>query len=229
MGLSAGHVRTVALGALVGLMVLVGTVSCTGDSRGPEPGPPPHYAPVPRDLCERMQVEDLAARFHLRLSPRYEPSTRYFEAPSFWAMICDFPTDAGDDRYATPSDEFDPSGTVSVTVYQEPADAVDEYRTHTDAFGRRYPEATHNVVGEVDGWWDQGAYLESIPTHDGEEAEVAESVLILTYVVQDENLYLEAYLTATFRADVATSAVAEVHEIMRALIDEAARHVTRSR
>lgn len=221
-------VRIRGLGLLAVVAVLAaGAAGCTSDRPEPEPSPEPapRYQPVPRDLCERLRVEEIAARFDLTIAPSYEPSTAYHEAPSWWSMGCRFDSLDGDERFAWVLGGLDPRGSVSVTVYREPERAAEQYRLNTRSFTRPRPQA---AVADIEGWWDEGmsvAVVERVPQGSLEEDPHA-SRLQVNYFIHHQNLLLEAYLEGWSPTGETDEALDLLHDILDALVEETITHLT---
>jgi hypothetical protein len=221
----AARVRWLILLATVAVLA-AGIGACRPDpplELSPEPAP--RYQPVPRDLCTRLRVEDLAERFDLTLVPWYEPRTDYSEPPGWWAMSCSFPTLGGADQFTTIVGGLDPRGSVSVKVYRDPEDAAEQYLLDTGSYQERQPDAP---AASIEGWWDEGMSGEIVePVPQGSHPEDPHaSHLRLTYFIYHRNLLLEADLdgwSANGEVDEARDAL---YEIMDAFIEETFAHLT---
>jgi hypothetical protein len=224
------HVLAVRFRWLISLAVVAVLVAGAGGCR---PDPPPAlslapaagYQPVPRDLCTRLRVEDLAARFELTVAPRYEPNTDYFEPPGWWGMNCSFPTRGGAEQFTTIVGGLDPYGRVSVTVYRDPEDAAEQYLLTTGSFTRARPGSP---VAAIEGWWDEGISVEILePVPQGSHREDPHaSHLQVTYFVYHENLLLDGSVEGWSANGEVDEARDILYDIMDALIEETIAHFT---
>lgn len=183
----------------------------------PEPGPTPtvrvepRYAPVSDDFCAEAHLHEVPARFDLFV-PDVDFPSRYSERPgSVWRVSCRFEARSDDDEFAT-------RGTVDVYTYGDPERALTIY---DGAVERGQSSSDTDRTGQVEGWWDNGAYTE--------ERELLirtfrEMSVFLEYHIRHENLYVVVGLSADFSEEEEDESVALAHDIAEELIADAADH-----
>jgi hypothetical protein len=218
---------------LLALAVLVGTNGgCTSDPTTTEASADaqPRYQPIPQGTCERIRIEDVAAQFDLTVPSAWEQSENYRELNTHWRVGCRFAAEAGDDRFATPVSRFEPGGSILLKVFREPADAPNEYRLGGEGLEMRR-EPLGATLGAAEAWWDEGEYSESVRERTidrDDQPDVLVSTITVSYIVYHENLYLEASLDAGSDPAAVGDATAVLHDMVRALLDEAVAHLTLS-
>jgi hypothetical protein len=217
---------------VISLLVLVLLVSLTGACKSNPPASTedsgPSYQPFSNGLCGLLRIEDFVAEYDLALPSTYEPSDSYFEDRKGREIFCHFATVSDSDRFATLVTRFEPAGGVLVKVFQDPADTRSEYRRGADAF-ERGRESIDATLGPAAGWWDEGENAESVRDQSIERFDEPDEVvsnIIITYIAYHENLYLHTSLDATSDPEDVEEATAVLHEMVRALMDEAVSHLT---
>jgi hypothetical protein len=208
--------------ALVMLTSLTGACSSDPPEPTPPPDPAPHYEQFSRDLCASLQMEDFLAQFGLTLPSSFEPSDSYFETRTNWQTNCHFSTENGSDQFATPVMRFRPLGSVLIKVFRDQADVAAEYRMGTGGFELRQ-ESLNATLGPAEGWWDEGEYSESVQerTYGMNNGDVTVTYIVVAYIVYHDNLYLEAHLDALAQTEEVDEVTIVLHQMVRALLDEA--------
>lgn len=173
-----------------------------------------------------MQIDGIAERFHLSVPSRFDPSGRLFESEHFTRMMCSFRAVAVDDRFATKEDPFTAIGAMDIETFPQPAGARRAYESgvHDLELDRGSRNAT---VVPVEGWWEEGlsrAYAEEEQLLEDDDGSVYRADVM--YDVYRANLHIEASVRAyPYLQDVAV-VTRVLHELVRALLDEAVRHLT---
>jgi hypothetical protein len=200
---------------------------CDGGQAPPEPEPQPRYQQIPRDLCDRLRVDEVAERFDLSMAPSYERTSYYKTEPTYWRESCSFDGRTEDGRFGT---EFRPGGPVAVEVYHEVADAQEAYDEYAwSEFEFREEHETGATTAELTGWWDSGISLEwvrQMKPADPLEGDSKVTDLIVQQLVRHENLVVRGSLAVYPPAQGAAEVFALLQDLTHALIDEAVEHLT---
>jgi hypothetical protein len=211
---------------LLSLSFASGCRSASPPESEPTPDPGPHYQPVSAEFCRHVRVDDIAERFHLSVPSWFDPSGRLFESEYFTRMMCPFRAVAVDDRFATEEDRFTPIGGMDIETFPERAGAQLEHESgaHNFELDRESGNAT---VASVEGWWEEGlsrAYAEEEELLEDDGGSVYRADV--TYDVYRANVHIEASLRAyPYSRDIA-EVTQILHELVRALLDEAVSHLT---
>jgi hypothetical protein len=227
MHLRAARPRVATAAALV---IIAG--GCDGGEAPPEPepDPQPRYQQIPTDLCKRLRVEEVAERFGLSMAPSYERTSYYKTEPTHWRESCSFDGRAEDGRFATEFDDFRPGGPVAVEVYHEVAEAQEAYDQYAwSEFEFREDHESGATTAELIGWWDSGISLEwvrEMKPVDPLEGDSKVTDLIVQQLIRHENLVVRGSLAAFPPAEGTAEVFALLHDLTRALIDEAVEHLT---
>lgn len=224
--MSLTAVRSVAVIAMAALVITAG--GCGGDGSPPEPDP--QYEQIPRDMCDRLRIGEMAKRWDLTIAAWHEPASDYRTHRTYWRVLCDFIVRAADGRFATEFGDFEPHGQVAVEVYHEEAKAEEQGydQVARGDFGRR--EAEHpGSTAPITGWWDEGLSLEWVTEVDPDihiYGDIDVSDLVVSHLVRHENLVLKVDLHAGSPTEDNAEVLALLHDLAAAMIDEAVEHLT---
>lgn len=216
---------TIAAFALV-----IVTGGCGADEPGPQPDPDPKYSGVPEDLCEKLPFEDVFQRHGLKVAPDYSQDSRFQSERTHWYGRCSFVAVALDGRFATKLGEFLPGGSVEVRVYHDVAGAVHAYNEDEYSyFDLREETVPGTTTSEITGWWGaDGRSAEAIKSLDSSGSTtgfVPANRISVSHLVRHENLVMMVWESANVSTAETIEALALLHDLTRALIDETVTHL----
>lgn len=217
--------RPVTTLAVLALALVAG--GCSSDQ--PLLIPAPHYRPAPVNPCTRMPVDQIAARFDLTTSHRYERTPRRSLYEDASRIHCGFYAYDEAGRFKTVFGRFTPSGSVGVHLQRDSATARLRYRDTTGGIARRQ-HGIGNVytITPIIGWWDAGIRMWATRAHPPGSyppQKVNATVITVAYWLQHRNLYLSAYLRAVAPAGDTATAIGIMDRLLRTLIDHTTDHL----
>lgn len=220
---------------LAALLTIGFTVGASGCEREPieEPATPqPHavYQQPPQDLCERARFEDVLRRLEFSVPTADERGTDNQASEFRWYVNCGFAGVAEDGRFGTAFGDFGATGAVSLSVYFEVEDAVDNYdqlaRGRIEHHAERVPGAS---TAEVTGWWHTGVSLELPEELDPDNYTLGDFEVTsvgVEWLVRHENLVANVYARGLAPTDDSAEAAAVLHDVVAAMLDESVDHLT---
>lgn len=224
--------RTTRLRAATAVALMVINGGCGAENPAPQPEPKPRYAQIPRDLCERLRFGDLFTRLGLSPVSSYEPGSDYRTERTYWWERCSFIGQARDGRFATKLGDFRPSGAVEVQVHHDVAGAEKAYDQDAENyFDYREKNVPGTTTTDLPGWWgESGRSLEWVRVLNPDDytlGDFAATRVDVTHLIRHENLVVMVYGGAVSPTRDTAEALALLHELATALIDEAATQLGR--
>lgn len=221
--------RVALLAAATGLLLL----GCDSDPNPIKtPAPSVTYGQVSAGLCERVNVNQVAERFGLRLRPMEDLSEHFNSLGSYVYLSCEFRAFDDGDRFRTQLGEFDPVGSVSLRTYPDQGAAKGGYESAAHALRSSERLRQGVSIQEVSGWWDDGVSSQMVTPIDPERyprlkgLDAAE--LGVAYELRHGNLLVTTHLNTQAATPEIEQVLALLRDLANALTNEAVSHLTKT-
>ncbi|MFV2018199.1 hypothetical protein [Micromonospora sp. LOL_023] len=225
------HPRTSRLRvAIAAVAAAIITGGCGASDPTPRPTAGPRYEQIPKDICSSLRLSALFEEFNLSIPTYYEPESDYRTERDHWYELCTFVAQGRDGRLATEIGDFQPDGAIEVQIYHDVTGAVEAYDQHASNYlDSRPANAAGTTATDLTGWWgDSGKSLQSVrianPDHVTYDAVAIPDIQVI-HLIRHDNLVIMANADAVASSSETDEALALLHDLTSALIDEAVSHL----
>ncbi|WP_326553413.1 hypothetical protein [Micromonospora sp. NBC_01813] len=216
--------------AIAAVATVIVTGGCDASESTPQPAPEPRYEKIPEDICSSLRLSVLFEEFSLTIPTHYEPASGYRTERDHWYELCTFAALGRDGRFATELGDFQPDGAIEVQIYHNVAGAVEAYEQDTyNYFDLRKETVPDTTTTDITGWWgDSGKSLQSIriinPDYVTYDPFEIPDIRVM-HLIRHDNLVIMAYADAVSLSSETDEALALLHDLTSALIDETVSHL----
>ncbi|MFY1675122.1 hypothetical protein ACN27G_35165 [Plantactinospora sp. WMMB334] len=218
------------------VLVATAALAIGGCDSSPEPPETPEprvmYGQATPDMCERMKLAEVAARFGLKLRPSYDPTVQFDTRGTDVYLSCAIRAYDDSERFRTEVGEFDPAGTVSLRTYPSHEDAEKAHEAEVTSlrkFGESKPEIS---TQDVSGWWDEGVHFQTVAPIEPRQYPRAENLdaagVEVLYELLHGNLRVSTRIDSRAATPEIDQVLAFLREFAEAITKEAVSHLSRT-
>ncbi|MEQ4301065.1 hypothetical protein ABNF97_06685 [Plantactinospora sp. B6F1] len=207
---------------------------------GCDSSPKPTETPEPRvtygqaspDMCERMKMTEVAARFGLKLKPSYDPTVQFDTRGTDVYLSCAIRAFDDGERFRTEVGEFDPAGTVRLRTYPNHEDAEKAHEAEVISL-RKFAESKPQIsTQDVSGWWDEGVYFQTVVPAEPKQHPSAENLdaagVEVLYELRHGNLRVTTRIDNRAATREIDQVLAFLRDFAEAFTKEAVSHLSRT-